>query len=84
MCVMGLLGADPELECRLRDIEYLLDGRDGSTYADLPCHDPQRLEFEERFWWLTDPLMGDTRQRPLDRAHQPGGSSCCFTSACGR
>ncbi len=53
----GLLGADPELECRLRDIEYLLDGRDGSTYADLPCHDPQRLEFEERFWWLTDPLM---------------------------
>ncbi|MCY4574124.1 MAG: hypothetical protein OXF01_15140 [Gemmatimonadetes bacterium] len=54
---MGLLGADPELECRLTDIEYLLDGRDGSTYSDLPCHDPKRLEFEERFWWLSDPLM---------------------------
>ena len=54
---MGLLGADQELVCRLTDIEYLLDGRDGSTYADLPCHDPKRREFEERFWWLSDPLL---------------------------
>ena len=53
----GLLGADPKLECRLTDIEYLLDGRDGSTYSDLPCHDPKRLKFEERFWWLSDPLL---------------------------
>lgn len=54
---MGLLGADPELRCRLTDIEYLLDGRDGSTYSGLPCHDPERLEFEARFWWLSDPLV---------------------------
>ena len=54
---MGLLGADQELECRLRDIEYLLDGRDGSTYAALPCPGPKRRQFEERFWWLSDPLL---------------------------
>ncbi len=53
----GLRGADPELECRLTDIEYLLDGRDGATYSELPCHDPRRLAFEERFWWLSDPLL---------------------------
>ena len=54
---MGLLGADPELECRLTDIEYLLDGRDGATYSGLPCPSRERREFEERFWWLSDPLL---------------------------
>ncbi len=53
----GLLGADPELECRLTDIEYLLDGRDGSTYSDFPCPSPERRQFEARFWWLSDPLL---------------------------
>ena len=53
----GLLGADTELECRLTDIEYLLDGRDGATYSSLPCPGQERREFEERFWWLSDPLL---------------------------
>ena len=53
----GLLGADPELACRLTDIAYLLDGRDLETYAALPCPGPERSEFEERFWWLSDPLL---------------------------
>ena len=53
----GLLGADPELACRLTDITYLLDGRDLATYAALPCPGPERREFEERFWWLSDPLL---------------------------
>ena len=54
---MGLLGADQELACRLTDIEYLLDGRDGATYSVLPCPSRERGEFEERFWWLSDPLL---------------------------
>lgn len=53
----GLLGADPELACRLNDIRELLDGSDGSSYRRLPCPGPERAEFEERFWWLSDPLL---------------------------
>ena len=54
---MGLLGADAELACRLTDITYLLDGRDGETYTALPCPSPERRAFEDRFWWLSDPLL---------------------------
>lgn len=54
---MGLLGADPELACRLTDITYLLDGRDEETYEHLPCPGPGRTEFDDRFWWLSDPLL---------------------------
>ena len=53
----GLLGADPELACRLTDITYLLDGRDEETYEHLPCPGPARTEFDNRFWWLSDPLL---------------------------
>ena len=54
---IGLPGADPELACRLTDITYLLDGRDEETYERLPCPGPDRTEFEDRFWWLSDPLL---------------------------
>ncbi|MDE2654581.1 MAG: hypothetical protein OXI71_12310 [Gemmatimonadota bacterium] len=54
---MGLLGADPELACRLTDITYLLEGRDEETYEHLPCPGPGRTEFDDRFWWLSDPLL---------------------------
>ena len=54
---MGLLGADEQLSCRLTDITYLLDGRDGDTYTALPCPSPERRAFEDRFWWLSDPLL---------------------------
>ena len=55
--VFGLLGADPELACRLTDIIHLLEGRDAETYRRLPCPSPKRTAFEERFWWLSDPLL---------------------------
>ena len=64
---IGLLGADPELACRLTDITYLLEGRDEATYGRLPCPEPDRTEFEERFWWLSDPLLtapGNDRRGP--------------------
>ena len=68
---MGLLGADPELACRLTDITYLLEGRDEETYERLPCPGPDRTEFEERFWWLSDPLLtapgNDRRAEHLTR-----------------
>ena len=53
----ALRGADPELACRLTDIRELLDGGDGASYRRLPCPGPERTEFEERFWWLSDPLL---------------------------
>ena len=69
--LMGLLGADPELACRLNDITYLLEGRDEETYEHLPCPGPDRTEFEERFWWLSDPLLtapgNDRRSAHLTR-----------------
>ena len=68
---MGLLGADPELACRLNDIARLLEGRDEEAYGRLPCPDPARTEFEERFWWLSDPLLtapgNDRRTEHLTR-----------------
>ena len=68
---IGLLGADPELACRLTDISYLLDGRDEETYERLACPGPERTEFEERFWWLSDPLLtapgNDRRSAHLTR-----------------
>ncbi len=53
----ALGGADPELTCRLTDIRELLDGGDGASYRRLSCPGPERTEFEERFWWLSDPLL---------------------------
>ncbi len=53
----GLAGADPELACRLTDIRELLDGSDAASYRRLPCPGPERTEFEDRFWWLSDPLL---------------------------
>ena len=46
--------ADPDLYCRLTGIEELLDGRDRGVYRRLTC--VTRREFEDRFWWLSDPL----------------------------
>ena len=46
--------ADPDLGCRLTGIEELLDERDRGIYRRLTC--ATRREFEERFWWLSDPL----------------------------
>ena len=69
--LMGLLDADPELACRLNDITYLLGGRDEETYERLPCPGPERTAFEERFWWLSDPLLtapgNDRRSAHLTR-----------------
>ena len=45
---------DPDLSCRLTGIEELLDGRDLGVYGRLTC--ATRRDFEERFWWLSDPL----------------------------
>ncbi len=53
----ALLHADPELACRLSGIGELLKERDAEVYMRLPCPGPERLEFEERFWWLSDPLL---------------------------
>ncbi len=53
----ALEGADPELACRLTDIRELLDGSDGASYRRLPCPGPERSQFEDRFWWLSDPLL---------------------------
>ena len=67
----GLQGADPELACRLTDIRELLDGSDGAFYRRLPCPGPERTDFEERFWWLSDPLLSwpgnDRRTEHLTR-----------------
>ena len=67
----GLQGADAELACRLTDIRELLDGSDGASYRRLPCPGPERTEFEERFWWLSDPLLSrpgnDRRSEHLTR-----------------
>ena len=53
----GLDGADPQLACRLTDIRELLDGGDAARYRQLPCPGPERTAFEDRFWWLSDPLL---------------------------
>ena len=53
----ALRGADAELVCRLTDIRELLDGGDAATYRRLPCPGAERTRFEERFWWLSDPLL---------------------------
>ena len=47
--------ADSALSCRLTGIEALLDGRDRGVYKGLTC--AARRGFEDRFWWLADPLL---------------------------
>lgn len=44
----------PEERCRWEDLGLLLDGAGRRSYGELPCGG--RAEFEERFWWLADPL----------------------------
>lgn len=51
----GLRGADEKLACRLTDVNELLDEFDRRIYDGLTC--PQRMEFAERFWWLSDPML---------------------------
>lgn len=51
----GLRHADPELACRLTSVEELLADFDRRIYEDLPC--AGRMEFAERFWWLSDPML---------------------------
>lgn len=67
----ALEGADPELACRLTDIRELLDGSDAVFYRRLPCPGPERTAYEERFWWLSDPLLSrpgnDRRTEHLTR-----------------
>ena len=51
----GLRDADPELVCRLTAIDELLADFDKRIYEDLSC--AERIEFSERFWWLSDPML---------------------------
>ncbi len=51
----GLRDADPELVCRLTAIDELLADFDERIYDDLSCS--ERIEFSERFWWLSDPML---------------------------
>ena len=51
----GLEGADPELVCKLGAVGELLTEFDRRIYEDLTC--PQRLEFAETFWWVSDPML---------------------------
>ena len=53
----GLARGTPDLVCLLTDITQLVEGRDEDTYKRLPCPGPERSEFEERFWWLSDPFL---------------------------
>lgn len=53
----ALLNGEEELVCLLTDITQLLEGRDGATYRRLPCPGRQRSQFEDRFWWLSDPML---------------------------
>ena len=47
--------ADSALACRLNGIGELLDGSDLRAYQKMSCSD--RADFEQRFWWLTDPMI---------------------------
>lgn len=51
----GLEAADPELACRLTAVDELLDDFDKRIYDELAC--PERMEFAETFWWLSDPML---------------------------
>jgi hypothetical protein len=46
----------PESRCDWRDIGMLLSSAEfRAAYAGFVCGTPERLRFEERFWWLSDP-----------------------------
>ena len=51
----ALRDGDPELVCRLTAIDELLADFDKRIYEDLTC--AERIEFSERFWWLSDPML---------------------------
>ena len=51
----GLRGADPKLACKLTAVDELLEEFDKRIYDDLTC--PRRTEFDEAFWWLSDPML---------------------------
>src|SRR2546425_3659332 len=56
--------------CRWTDVSLLLDGELARRYRRLPCD--QRGAFEERLWWLAQPLYSlpgnDRRTEHLARA----------------
>lgn len=53
----GWLSVLPIAErCKVTDLSDLLEGDLWHRFRDLPCPDPRRDEFEQRFWWLADPL----------------------------
>lgn len=43
--------------CRWRDVSLVLEGRERRRYRDLGCE--ERVAFEERLWWLSDPLYAE-------------------------
>ena len=50
----ALPDADPALAALLTDIGDLLEGKDRSAYRRLTGR--ERGDFEQRFWWLTNPM----------------------------
>lgn len=51
----GLRGADEKLACKLTSVAELLDDFDTRIYDGLTC--PERMDFAETFWWLSDPML---------------------------
>jgi hypothetical protein len=46
----------PESRCDWRDIGMLLSSAElRAAYAGFVCGTPERRQFEDRFWWLSDP-----------------------------
>ncbi len=50
----ALPAADPALAALLTGIGDLMEGKDRSAYRRLTGH--ERSDFEQRFWWLTNPM----------------------------
>ncbi len=51
----GLAAADEKLACKLTAVDELLEEFDRRVYDQLAC--PQRMEFAETFWWVSDPML---------------------------
>lgn len=49
-----LQATTPRERCSWTDLSFLLEGRSRGLYRRLPCE--ERAAFEQRFWWLADPL----------------------------
>ncbi|UCD23763.1 MAG: hypothetical protein JSW51_12115 [Gemmatimonadota bacterium] len=50
----SLAAMSPDQRCEWRDISLLLKGKTRGYYEDRDCD--ERRDFENRFWWLSDPL----------------------------